>query len=129
MNSTGERIKVLRQSANLTQKQMAKKLGVSASTVGMYEHDRRKPDNKMLVKIGKLFAVTVDYLLGLDEQTNEATEIIAKMSCRIRNGQGILLNGIPMSTRDKEKLLYTIEVATNMLIAEKAHELENREGQ
>lgn len=119
MSLTGERIKKLRIAAGMTQYQLAEKLGISPSTVGMYEHGRRSPDSDMLIKIGKLFSVTTDSLLGLEEQSNEATEIINEMSNRIRYGNSIMLNGIPMSAEDKEKLLYTIEVATNLLLAEK----------
>ena len=123
MCGMGDKIKKLRIDAGLTQSQTAERLGISTSTVGMYEHGRRRPDNEMLIKIGKLFSVTTDYLLGLDEQSNEATEIIEKMSSRIRNGKGITLKGIPMSIEDKEKLLYTIEVATNMLLNEKKNKV------
>lgn len=127
MDSIGKRIKKLRTEAGLTQSELAKRLGISTSTVGMYEHGRRNPDSFMLIKLGKQFSVSVDHLLGIDDQTNEATEIIAKMSEMIMKGKDIMLNGFPMSIADKEKLIYTIEFAINMLLEEKrkAFEQEN----
>jgi transcriptional regulator with XRE-family HTH domain len=103
----------------MTQKQLAQRLKVSASTVGMYEHDRRSPDNEMLIKIGKVFSVSTDSLLGVTELSNEAVDIISEMGQRIRYGNEILLNGVPMSKEDREKLLNAIEVATKVMLAEK----------
>ena len=44
MNDFGENLRELRSSAGLTQKELANKLEISPSAVGMYEHGRRKPD-------------------------------------------------------------------------------------
>ena len=58
MNMIGQRIKQLRTESGMTQHQLAVRLGVSTSTVGMYESGHRSPDNEMLVKIGSVFSVT-----------------------------------------------------------------------
>ena len=59
----GERIAALRKNAGLSQAALAKKLGVSPSTVGMYEQCRREPALDMLVKLAETFSVSTDYLL------------------------------------------------------------------
>jgi transcriptional regulator with XRE-family HTH domain len=51
----------------------------------MYERGQRNPDNEMLVKISKVFTVSVDTLLGIRELSNEATDIIGEMKERIMN--------------------------------------------
>ena len=79
----------------------------------------RSPDNEMLVKIGSVFSVTTDSLLGVSKLSSEATDIITEMRDRIMHGSGIMLNGMPMSMEDREKLLDAIEVATRVMIAEK----------
>ncbi len=119
MNLTGDRIKKLRKSHGFTQSQLAQKLGVSPSTIGMYEQGRRNPDSSMLVKIGETFSVTTDSLLGLPEKTCEAKDIIAELRERITNGKGVMLNGAPMSVEDREKLLEAIEIATGIIFAKK----------
>ena len=63
----GNKIKNLRNKRNLTQKQLATKLNISASTIGMYEQNRREPDNKTLVKLSQFFYVSTDYLLNLTD--------------------------------------------------------------
>lgn len=119
MSTVGERLKQLRLSQKMTQGALAKKLGVSISTVGMYERGQRNPDNGMLVKISKVFHISVDNLLGVRELSNEATDIITEMKERIMGSEEIMLNGVPMSMEDREKLLDAIEVATKVMLAEK----------
>jgi len=63
----GNRLKQLRCQKNILQKDLAEKLSVSKSTVGMWETDSREPDLKMLVKIADYFNVSLDYLLGRTE--------------------------------------------------------------
>lgn len=58
------RLKSLREDADLSQKELAKLLGVSPSTIGMYESGKRTPDSEMLTRICDFFNVTVDYLIG-----------------------------------------------------------------
>ena len=62
----GDMIKELRLSSKYTQEDLAQKLKISKSTIGMYEQNRRSPDLDTLVKISKIFNVSTDYLLGLD---------------------------------------------------------------
>ncbi len=69
----GTRIKILRVKSGLTQGQLANTLGVSASAIGMYEQNKRKPEYKVLVKISKLFEVTTDYLIKGDSDSKEET--------------------------------------------------------
>lgn len=59
-----ERLKELRLEADMKQLELAKILGISASTIGMYEQGRRFPDQEILLKIANFFDVTTDYLLG-----------------------------------------------------------------
>lgn len=116
MDSVGERIKKLRISFGMTQSQLAEKLNISPSAVGMYEHSRRRPDNEMLVKLGRLFSVSTDSLLGVGESVLEAEDIINEMSNRIRNSNVLMLNGVPMSAEDRERLIYAMEVAVKIAL-------------
>lgn len=59
-----DRLKMLRQKMNLTQKQLGKKLGLSNKTISNYENGDRQPDNETLLKLAEFFGVSVNYLLG-----------------------------------------------------------------
>ncbi len=59
----GARIAALRRKADMSQAELARQLGCSASAVGMYEQGRREPSSDLLVRLSRLFGVTTDYLL------------------------------------------------------------------
>lgn len=53
----------LRKSIGLNQIQLAEKLHLSPSTIGMYEQGRRTPSIDVLIQMSRLFNVSLDYLL------------------------------------------------------------------
>ena len=61
------RLRELRKMNNLTQEDLSVKLNISAGAVGLYEQGRRTPDNETLIALSKIFDVSVDYLLGLND--------------------------------------------------------------
>lgn len=61
----GEILKDLRKRAGLSQAELADILGVSKSTVGMYEQNKRSPhSDEILMCIARYFGVSIDYLKG-----------------------------------------------------------------
>jgi transcriptional regulator with XRE-family HTH domain len=62
-----ERIRELRLKENLTQRQLAASLKVSANTVAKYEGGGYYPSLCTVVKLAKEFGVSTDYLLGVKE--------------------------------------------------------------
>lgn len=63
-----ERIREVRNLNNISQVELAKKLGVTKQSVSNWENDNIQPSVEMVVKIAKVFSVTTDYLLGLENQ-------------------------------------------------------------
>ena len=64
MAAFNEILRTLRKERGLTQQQLADKLGVSYSTVSMYERGNRRPDLEMMARIAEFFGVTMDHLHG-----------------------------------------------------------------
>ena len=60
--------KSLRTQHKLTQQELATKLGVSRSAIGMYENGEREPDFETLEAIADFFNVDMDYLFGRSTQ-------------------------------------------------------------
>ncbi len=50
---TGEKIRYYRIKANLTQKELAEKVGISESYISLFEVNKRYPKNNILLKIAK----------------------------------------------------------------------------
>ena len=59
-----QNLKKYRESRNFSRQSLADKVGISLSTLGMYEQGRREPDLQKLVSIATLLQVSVDKLLG-----------------------------------------------------------------
>ena len=58
------RLKELRESKGLKQKEVAKIIGYSEISYARYEKGEREPDISTLCKLAEYFNVTVDYLIG-----------------------------------------------------------------
>ena len=70
MSLFGNRLRQLRKEDNLTQKELAAKLGLAFSTISMYERGIREPDFETAEAIADYFNVSMDFLLG--KSTNSA---------------------------------------------------------
>ena len=57
------RITQLRRNLSLSQLQLAQKLSISPSALGMYEQSRRTPSLDTLVAMSQIFNVSLDYLI------------------------------------------------------------------
>ena len=62
----GEKLSRLRKEYNYTQEQLADVLGVSRQSISKWESDIAYPETDKLVKMGKLFECSMDYLLNED---------------------------------------------------------------
>lgn len=62
----GNTLKTLRLKENMTQSQLAQKLGLTKSVISAYETGLRMPSYDVLLHIAQIFRVSTDYLLGLD---------------------------------------------------------------
>ena len=63
----GENLRRLRRAADMTQEQLADKLGVAYQSVSRWENGMTYPDMEFLPVLAGIFGVTVDELLGCEE--------------------------------------------------------------
>lgn len=64
----GERLRTLRKEKGLTQIQFAKDFHIATGTVAMWETSKRMPDSFTLSKLADYFGVSVDYILGREDE-------------------------------------------------------------
>lgn len=62
-----ENLRQARQNANMTQAEAAKRIGVAKNTYCNWELGTREPDIMKIKALARLFGVSVDYLVGLEE--------------------------------------------------------------
>lgn len=86
----GARIAALRREQGLSQAELARRLGISASAVGMYEQGRREPSIELLVAMAEDFHVSTDYLLTGRPGPGEEATFLALLHSRLDAVQGQL---------------------------------------
>lgn len=93
MVNFGVRLKALRIEKKLTQKQLAVRTGVAISAISSYEAGNRFPTYDTMVKFSRIFHVTTDYLLGIEEVKRldltgldeDSIELITRMVDKLRS--------------------------------------------
>lgn len=63
-----DKVKLLRESNNLTQNDVAKRLGITRSSVNAWEMGISVPSTMYIVELARLFSVSTDYILGLEHR-------------------------------------------------------------
>ena len=76
----GEKLSKLRKEYNYTQEQLAGILGVSRQSISKWESDIAYPETDKLVKMGKLFECSMDYLLNEDISEKQGIQPTEKES-------------------------------------------------
>lgn len=64
----GNMLKTLRLRKNMTQAQLANKLGLTKSVISAYETGLRLPSYDILIHIARIYNVSTDYLLGIEQK-------------------------------------------------------------
>lgn len=113
--SLGSKIKQIRKRAGMTQSELASKLGISSSAVGMYEQDRREPDNRVLTRLCDIFGVSGDYFIGASYSVPECgnvevSEVFDEFTKRLTAQEGLMFDGVPLNQDDRMKIIEAIKV-------------------
>ena len=67
----GEKLQKLRKEAGLSQEELAWQLGVSRQAVSKWERDGGYPETEKIIRMSRIFHVTLDYLLNEETSQNE----------------------------------------------------------
>lgn len=101
--------KKLRIAKGLTQDELASKLNISRSRIGMYETGAREPDFDTLEMIADFFNVDIDYLLGRNKKTTyipTPIDLYSDVSYSMMNT--LLARNGKKLTKDEKMALITI---------------------
>lgn len=114
----GEQIKRLRKERNMTQEQLAEKIGISFQAVSKWENDISLPDVATLPIIARFFGVSMDTIFDYDAEKNAEKALeIAKQTWTLREsnpelGKSIIFEGLKQYPENDillENLLYLTE--------------------
>lgn len=84
---TGEVIREYRKKKNITQEEMANRLGVTAPAVNKWENGNSQPDIMLLAPIARLLDITLNTLLSFEEEltVEEINNIVYEMNTKLKN--------------------------------------------
>ncbi|NPV74542.1 MAG: helix-turn-helix domain-containing protein, partial [Pelotomaculum sp.] len=112
-----KRLRELRKSKGLTQKELGRRLNVTEAAVGMWEQARRLPDPEVLSRLAGILGVSVDCLLGNphpDPSTpswwyrdTPPTDVELEEFLKTAN---IYFDGAPLNEEDKEDIVTYLKV-------------------
>ena len=100
--NTSSIIKSLRLSNSLTQKELSKRLNTSIATIQCWENGSKNPSMDAIISLSKVFHVSTDYLLGIDQ--DDKTDSILIMS----KHEQALLSDYRMLDLHGKKLVETV---------------------
>jgi transcriptional regulator with XRE-family HTH domain len=100
-----KRIKNLRERIGFSQEALARKLGVSRVVISQIENGERKVSAEEIVKLSKIFNLSVDTLLGLEKDI----EVVLEKETKPKRKKQIRIN-VPQKNlkKFKEVLLYIL---------------------
>ncbi len=97
-------LKKLREQYNYSQEELATKIGTIKATISKYERGDRKINSEYLIKLSKLFKVSPEYILGIEENTSKN---LTKENIRIENMA--FFGNKEISDEDKEDLFNALQ--------------------
>ena len=74
MRTIGERIVYLREQQGISQKELAKQLGITAASLSRYENNIYDPKSAIIIGLSKTLNTSSDYLLGMTQDYRPAAK-------------------------------------------------------
>ena len=113
----GKKIKLLRKENDITQEKLAAYLNVSCQAVSKWENETASPDISLLVPIANFFNVTIDELLGRNEEKQkiEIEEFLNRAS--VLGQQGLVKEEIELWEKAVAKYPNNYQCLTNYAFA------------
>lgn len=108
MDCFAKRLYEIRKESGLSQHAVADMLGIRESSYQNYEYGRTKPKIELLIQLGNIFHVSLDYLCA---RTNEKKTISKKFSEDIKS---ILVATLQNERKKKELLQREVAVAVGI---------------
>ncbi len=80
-----DKIRYLREQNRLTQTELAKKLGITRSSVNAWEMGISVPSTQYVVELAGIFKVSTDYLLGVKATSTVSVDGLNEQDVRLVN--------------------------------------------
>lgn len=98
-------IKVLRVKSGMSQRELAEKLHVHQTAVSQWEKGRVNPDLQTQKNLAAFFGVTIDYLLGVSEESQKYFASNISDSNFIQGNGSVMVNETDTASKEEAELL------------------------
>jgi transcriptional regulator with XRE-family HTH domain len=108
MLNIGERITQLRKQQNISQEELAKRAQVSRTIIGNYERNTNTPSIEVLIKLARVFNVSVDFMIGegklsdLDKDLLKRVEDIEELDSETKQHLFFLIDNVIQNYKTKK---------------------------
>jgi transcriptional regulator with XRE-family HTH domain len=125
----GEKLKKLRESKNISRKELGEVIGVTDKTIGKYERGEVNPSEDVIVKISDYFNVYYEYFTDdnymnkfedrvqthfVNTEVENIEEVLIEIQELLKTKNDLKLNGIVMNNKSIKCLIDIIDVGLNM---------------
>jgi transcriptional regulator with XRE-family HTH domain len=100
-----EKLLKLREKINLSQEEIAQRLGIARTTYASYEQGKREPDIEMLRKISTFHGIEPGDLIGGTKKEGSRPSKVDEAVRRIENELGVVLSDDPIIMKGLENYL------------------------
>lgn len=107
-------LKRIRQDKRMTQDELAKRIGVSRSAIGMYESGAREPDYETLEALADVFNVSMDDLAGSSPRQDLSEYQDAQIRDELRSNPDLRMLLSASSKLNEDDIKYLIALAKRM---------------
>ena len=104
------RLRVLRDNAELTQKELADLIGVSRSVYSKIETGQQEPTLTQLIALAKIFNTTTDFILNVDDRDDSGDYLDLLQTLEFKN---IFVEHHLLSEQERLKLLQILKILFN----------------
>ena len=102
------RIKELREQKNISQEVLAVAIETSQRNIGRWENGENEPSYKQLIKIADFFGVTIDYLIGRNEDYKKLIK-----TPWTQQEERLLKGFMQLTFDEREKIIEDVEFFAN----------------
>lgn len=107
MKTLGQKLRELRMKKNLSQKELAEKLGVKHTRYSNWENDKGSPNNELRQKLSIIFEVNVTYFLDNVQSVElyPVQDFGNKAECKECKEKDIIIEELRSKIKDKEMII------------------------
>ena len=104
------RLRVLRDNAELTQRELADLMGVSRSVYSKIETGQQEPTLSQLIALAKIFNTTTDFILNVDDRDDSGDCIDLLQTLE---GKNIFVENHLLTEQERLKLFQILKILFN----------------